>query len=341
MGMGTGTDEASPQDQAYGAVVGYWVSQTLLAAARLGVADQIGDGLKTADEIARGLGTHGPSTLRLLRALVTAGAVRAEDGRYGLSPFGQTLRTGVPGSMRSFFQGVMSEDHRRAWGTLDDSVRTGETAFDRLFGMPVFEYYARNPAISADFNDAMTAGSAAVEAAVLAAFDFAPFGRIVDVGGGSGGLLSAILGASAGAAGVLFDTPSGLAGARDLLKARGVLDRCEIIPGDFFATVPGGDLVVLKWILHDWDDQRASAIVANCRKAAAPGSRLLVVETVLPDGDEPSIGRLGDLNMMAMTGGRERSGAEFRALLEAAGYTDVRILPTRSPFSIVEARAAG
>lgn len=339
--MGMGMDEKSPQDQAFEAVAGYWVSQTLFAAAKLGVADRIGDDLRTAAEVAKALGTHEPSTLRLLRALVTAGAVRAEGGRYGLTPFGQTLRKGVPGSMRSFFLGVMADDHRRAWASLDHSVKTGETAFDHVFGVPVFDYYASHPEVAADFNDAMTAGSAAVEAAVLAAFDFTPFGRIVDVGGGNGGFLSAILDAAPKSEGVLFDTPPGLTGAKDLIKARGVSGRCEIVPGDFFGTVPGGDLTVLKWILHDWDDRRSSAILSNCRKSAPPGSRIMIVEVVLPDGDEPTFGRLGDLNMMVMTGGRERSAAEFRALLAGAGYADVRVIPTRSPFAIIEARAAG
>lgn len=335
-----GTDGPTVQDRAFGVLMGFWSSQTLLAAVKLGVADHLADGPRTAGELAAAMGAHEPSLARLLRALATLEAVTPEGGRYGLTEFGRALVKGSPGSMRSLVLGVMSEDHRQAWAELPHSVRTGETAFDHVFGMPVFEYYARHPEISADFNDAMTAGSAAVEAAVREAFDFAPFGRIVDVGGGNGGLLAAALESAPKAAGVLFDSPAGVKGAQDLLRARGVSNRCEIVPGDFFESVPrGGDLYMLKWILHDWDDRRAVTILRNCREAAAKGSRLLVIESVLPDGDAPSPGRLSDLNMLAMTGGRERSASEYRAMLEAAGFVDVRARETRSPCGLVEAVA--
>ena len=335
-----GTDGPTVQDRAFGVLFGFWSSQALLAAVKLGIADHLADGPRTAGELAAAMGAHEPSLARLLRALATLEAVTSEGGRYGLTEFGRALVKGAPGSMRSMILGVMSEDHRRAWAELPHSVRTGETAFDRVYGMPVFEYYARHPDVSADFNDAMTAGSAAVEAAVREAFDFSPFGRIVDVGGGNGGLLAAALEAAPKAAGVLLGTPAGLKGAADLLRARGVSERCEVVPGDFFESVPrGGDLYMLKWILHDWDDRRAGAILRNCREAAAKGSRLLVIEAVLPDGDAPSPGRLGDLNMMAMTGGRERSAAEYRAMIEAAGFVDVRARETRSPCGLVEAVA--
>lgn len=334
------TDGPTVQDRAFGVLAGFWSSQALLAAVKLGVADHLADGPRTTTELAVALGAHEPSLARLLRALVTLEAVTPEGGRYGLTDFGRSLVKGSPGSLRSMILGVLSEDHRRAWAELPHSVRTGETAFDHVYGMPVFEYYARHPDVSADFNDAMTAGSAAVEAAVREAFDFAPFARIVDVGGGNGGMLAAALESAPKAAGVLFDTPAGLEGANELLRARGVSGRCEAVPGDFFESVPrGGDLYILKWILHDWDDRRAGAILRNCREAAAKGSRLLVIEAVLPDGDAPSPGRLGDLNMMAMTGGRERSASEYRAMIEAAGFVDVRARETRSPIGIVEAVA--
>ncbi|MDG3005555.1 methyltransferase [Paludisphaera mucosa] len=335
-------DEPTPQDRAFQVLAGYWGSQAVLAAAKLGIADHLAEHPRSAGQLAESLGADAPSLARLLRALVGLGVLHADQGRYGLTSFGQVLRTGVPGSMKSFFLGVMADDHRRAWGELAHSVRTGETAFDHIFGMPCFDYYARHPELSADFNDAMTAGSAAVESAATEAYDFTRFGRIADVGGGNGGFLSAVLASAPEAEGILFDTPAGLAGAKNLLKSRGVSGRCDVVPGDFFESVPsGGDLYMLKWILHDWEDRRAAAILRNCRKAAPRGAHVLLVEVVLPDGDEPTIGHLGDLNMMVMTGGRERTAGEFRSMLEAAGFSNVRVVPTRSPFALVEAEVAG
>ncbi|WP_337174759.1 methyltransferase [Paludisphaera sp.] len=330
----------SLQGRAFGVICGFWSSQTMLAAARLGVADHLVDGPRTAEELAGVMGAHAPSLGRLLKALVTLEALTAEGGRYGLTDFGRGLASGTPGSFRSMILGVMSDDHRRAWAELSHSVRTGETAFDHVHGVPVFEYYGKRPEASADFNAAMTSLSAVVEAALREAFDFSAFRKIIDVGGGNGGLLAAALVSAPRASGVLFDTPAGLAGAEELLKARGVAGRCERVAGDFFESVPaGGDLYVLKWILHDWDDRRAAVILRNCREAAGKGARILVIESVLPDGDAPSPGRLSDLNMMAMTGGRERSASEYRGLLEAAGFRDVRVRETGSPYGIVEAVA--
>lgn len=334
------TDEPTARGRVFGVLAGFWSSQTLLAAAKLKVADQLVDGPKTAEELAGVMGLHGPSLERLLRALVTLEAMTADGGGFGLTEFGRAMVAGAPGSIRSMILGVMSEDHRRAWAELPHGVRTGETAFDHVHGMPVFEYYGKHPELSADFNDAMTAGSAAIESALCEAFDFSAFRRIVDVGGGNGGLLAGLLTSAPKASGVLFDTAAGLAGAEGLLEARGVADRCERVAGDFFESVPGGgDLYILKWILHDWDDRRAGAIARNCRKAMEKGARIMVIESILPDGDVPSPGRLGDLNMMVMTGGRERSAAEYRKMLEAAGFVDVRARETRSPCGIVEAVA--
>ena len=243
--------------------------------------------------------------------------------------------------MRALFTSVIGGEHYRAWGGLREGVMTGRTAFDEIHGMPVFDYYARNPEAASAFNDAMTAGSAVVEAAVLDAFDFAPYRRIVDVGGGHGGFLAAILRASPGAEGVLFDAPQVVSGAGDRLEAEGVSTRCEVVGGDFFDSVPdGGDLYVLKWIVHDWDDERSLAILRNCRRAVADGGRLLLVEAVLTEGDGSAFGPFADLNMMVMTGGKERTGDEFRALLASAGFDPPSFRATRSPVSLIEAAPA-
>ncbi len=336
------TDDPSPQDRMLQVILGFWAAQAIHAAARLGLADHLHDRPLTAEELAGATGTHAPSLDRLLRALAGVGVFRRDGDRYALTPLGETLRTGIPGSMRAMLMAVLGNEHYRAWSGLRYSVETGRTAFDYIHGMPVFDYYARNPEDAAVFNDAMTAGSAAVEAAVLDSFDFTPYRKVVDVGGGHGGLLASILRANPDAEGVLFDAPQVVEGATGRLAAEGLSGRCRVVGGDFFEAVPeGGDLYVLKWIVHDWDDERSLAILRNIRRAMAEGGRLLLVESVLGEGEGPSFGHFGDLNMLVMTGGKERTEAEFRALLSGAGFALAGVRPTRSPVALVEAELAG
>jgi SAM-dependent methyltransferase len=335
------TDDLSPQDRMFQVLVGFWASQAVAAAARLGLADHLHDRPRTADELAAATGTHAPSLARLLRALAGAGVFREDRGRFALTPLGETLRTGVPGSLRGMIMAVLGGEHYRAWGGLLHSVETGRTAFDHIHGMPVFDYYARHPEEAAIFNDAMTSGSAVVESAVLEAFDFSPYRKVVDVGGGHGRFLSSILKAHPRAEGVLFDAPQVVEGAVGRLEAEGLAGRCRVVGGDFFEAVPeGGDLYVMKWIVHDWDDRRSLEILKNCHRAMAEGGALLLVESVLPEGGGASFGHFADLNMMVMTGGKERTEAEFRALLGATGFALTGIRPTRSPVSLVMAEWA-
>jgi SAM-dependent methyltransferase len=322
---------------------GYWVSKAIYAAARLGVADSLSDGPKTVERLAAEAGADAPTLRRLLRALASVGVFReTEDGYFGLTPMAEFLRRDAPGSQRNFVLHVGESPSWLAWDGLTESVRTGESAFQRVHGAEVFPYYAAHPESSGPFNGAMAELSNVVSAAVVGAYDFSRFSVIADVGGGRGALLAAILKAAPAARGMVCDQPEVVAAARATMEAAGVAARCGYAGVDFFESVPAGaDAHVLKWIIHDWDDERALKILRNCRRALADGGRLLLVEAVVPEGNEPSFSKWMDLQMLVMTGGRERTAAEYRALLAAAGFEMTGVIPTSSPVSIVEAIKAG
>lgn len=320
-------------------ITGFWVSRAVFAAARLGVADHLEAGARTAEELAPLTGTHAPSLYRLLRALAAVG-VFAEDGqgRFALTPLGDTLRTDTPGSLRYFAMAELGLDHYQAWEHLLHSVRTGGVAFEHHFGVPVWEYYAHQPEYGAIFQRSLAGITEATQAAVLKAYDFSPCRLVVDVGGGHGSLIGAILQSHPALHGVLFDLPEVAAVAEQALAAAGVGMRCAVAGGDFFHEVPaGGDVYLLKWILHDWPDAQALEILERVRAAIRPDGRLLVVESVVPTGSEPSLAPWMDLNMMVMVGGRERTEAEYRDLLARAGFRLTRNLPTESVLQILEA----
>jgi hypothetical protein len=218
------------------------------------------------------------------------------------------------------------------------SVATGEPAFDHAHGVPFFEYMKAHAAVASSFNTVMTDQNAAAAQAVVEAYDFSGLGTLVDVGGGHGSLLAAILAAYPPLRGILYDLPHVVAGARATLEAAGIADRCAIIGGDFFERVPaGGDAYLLKHILHNWDDLRCAAILRAGRDAMPESGRLLVVETLIPPGDEPSYGKYLDLEMLVLLPGRERTEAEYEKLLQATGFTLSRVIGTRSELSILEA----
>jgi len=323
-------------------IAGFWVSRALYIAAKLGLADLVQDQPKTITELAEATSTHAPSLYRVLRALASVG-VFAEDnqGCFALTPLAATLRTDVPGSLRAFAIAELGEDHYPAWGEVLHSVKTGEIAFNHLFGMDVWQYRAQHPEDGRIFDEAMASFSSVVNAAIVASYDFSSIGKIVDVGGGDGSLIASILKTNPGMKGVLFDLPHVIAGARRRIEAEGVADRCEVVGGDFFASAPsGGDVYLLKWIIHDWDEERSVAILKNCHRAMAENSKLLLVEAVIPRSHAPSFQeqfiKFMDLVMLVMTGGRERTEAEYRALLEVAGFTLTRLIPTPSEMSIIE-----
>ena len=322
-------------------IQGFWQSRAVYAAAKLGIPDLLKDGAKSSEELAEATGTHAPSLYRLLRALDCVGVFREYEGRrFSLTPLGETLRSDVPGSLRYFAIEELGENHYPAWEKVLYSVRTGAIAFNHVFGASKWEYMTQHPDEARIFDEAMGSFSSVVAEAIVGAYDFSASETVVDVGGGDGRLLAAILKANVQARGVLADLPHVAEGARRRFESEGLAGRCEVAGGDFFASAPGGDTYVLKWIIHDWDDAQSAAILTNCRKALAPGGKVLIIEAVLQPGRATSFGKFVDLNMLVMTGGRERTKAEYRALLHSAGLQLRQIVPTQTEMSIIEAVAA-
>ena len=336
--------ETPPPVALYLMATGYYVSQAIYVAAKLGIADALKNGPKTCDELAQISGTHAPSLYRLLRVLASVGVfAELEHDRFGLTPIGACLRSGEPDSLRAMVLMFAGERLQRAWGGLLHSVRTGETAFDHVFGAGLFPYLAQNPEAAVVFDEAMASLTMQLSAAVAAAYDFSQFGTLVDVGGGHGALITAILRASPTLRGMLFDLPHVAEDAKKRLEAAGLTGRCTVVEGDFFASVPsGGDAYTLSRVIHDWDDARSVAILKNCHRAMGEQGKLLLVELVLPARvDQSAASQIVvefDLTMLVDTGGRERTEAEFRALFEATGFRLTRIVLTQSPFgySVIE-----
>jgi hypothetical protein len=328
---------ASPQGEIARMLTGYWVSQALYVAARLGLADLVKGGPRTPADLAAATGTHPPSLYRLLRALASVG-VFAEDaeGRFGQTPLSDCLRSDRPDGQRDLAL-MNGEEHYHCWGELFYSVQTGRTAFEHLYGKPVFAWLAEHPRAARIFDGAMVGVHGAETAAMLDAYDFGGFGTLVDVGGGNGSLLTATLKRHPRLRGILFDRPDAVERARPLLEAAGVADRCQAVGGDFFRAVPpGGDAYLLRHIIHDWDDDQSLTILKNCRAVMPPHGRLLLVESVIPPGNAPSFGKLLDLTMLVIPGGRERTEEEYRALYERAGFRLTRVVPTPHEVSVIE-----
>ena len=321
-------------------ISGFWTSRAVYALAKLGIPDLLKSGPKTAEELATETKTHAPSLFRVLRALVSVGILRsAEGGRFAQTPLSETLVTDAPGSLRWFAVSELGQEHYPAWGNLMHSVKTGEIAFDNFFGVDIWKYFQQNPEDAAIFNDSMSSVTAATNEAIRSLYDFSGFETVVDIGGGHGGLITSILQSNPKVKGVLFDAPQVIEGAQPKIEAAGISDRCETVAGDFFKSVPaGGDAYVLKWIIHDWDDGKAIAILRNCRSRMRANGKLIIVDCVVPETDEPHFSKFIDLNMLVMTGGKERTEKEFAQLLSAAGFKLLRVIPTDLPTSIVEAQ---
>ena len=332
--------QGSPRSLLARLLVGNQVQQAVHVAARLGIADLLGDEPRAVDELAREAGANPDALRRMLRALAAFG-VFAEDaeGRFGPTPAAALLRRGAPGSMRAFalWSGGVSY---RVFGALEHSVRTGGPAFEHLFGAEFFDYLAAHPDDGAVF-DEMMAGNTAGVAPLVAARDFSAAGTVVDVGGGRGELLAAVLRAHPHLRGVLVEHPRVLPAAREAMRAAGVAERCEVVAGDAADSVPaGGDVYVLKSVLHGVDDERAARILEGCRRAMGEGGTLLVVEFVLAPGNGPSPAKLMDLLMLVGSRGRERTEGELRSLLGAAGFRLAGVEATPYGYSVIEARAA-
>jgi hypothetical protein len=239
--------------------------------------------------------------------------------------------------LRSFVIFIGADWHWRVWSDLFYSTQSGQPGFERIYGKAYFDYLAKNPAPAQVFNDAMTSFSASVSTAVINAYDFTGITKLVDVGGGHGLLLASILEKYPQMSGVLFDAPSVIDGAKEVIEEHGVGGRCDAVGGDFFASVPaGGDAYIMKHIIHDWEDERALTILQNCHRAMTENGKLLVVEMVIPEGNTPSLGKFLDLEMLLFLHSYERTEAEYRALFERAGFKLTRIVPTPSPHSVIE-----
>jgi hypothetical protein len=318
------------------------LSYLVVLAAQLGVADLLAAGPRSVADLAAATGVDSQSLYRVLRALASRGLFQ-DDGNKGfsLTPAAEPLRRDDPHSVRPQALWSGSEEYRRAWGDLGYSVRTGRPAFDHVFGKPFFEHLAEDRAFAKIFSDVMTRSSSDEGAAIAAAHDFSGYRRIVDVGGGHGVLLSAVLDRHPGPLGVLFDLPEVVGTAGGAIDRHVGAGRAEKVAGDFFESVPPGeDAYLFKWIIHDWDDDAAIRILTNCRTAMAPGGRVLLVEVVVPEGAAGSAATRLDTTMLVLTGSRERTEREYRELLHRAGMNLIKVTPTASRFSFLEATPA-
>jgi hypothetical protein len=318
---------------------GHWVSRAIHVAAKLRVADLLADGPLDAGTLAQKAGAHPDALFRLLRALAAVGVFSQQDGgRFGLTSLSEALRSDAPGSLYDYVMMLGSAESWQAWQHMEDAVTTGTPAFDHAFGMPIFEYFAKNPALGRIFDKAMRSRSAADHDAVLAAYDFSQAAHIVDVGGGEGTFLSAVLKSAPRAKGTLLERPQAAAAARTAIAASDVAGRVDILAGDFFSSVPAGaDLYLIKQVVHDWNDEQATSILARCREAMTEKSRLLILELLIGAETTPLFANMLDLMMLVSTGGRERTLAEYRQLARKAGLQVTRVIPTRVPLTIIEA----
>ena len=320
-------------------ITNFWSSRAVYIFSKLGIPDLLNSGPKTAAELASATKTHAPSLYRVLRALASIGFVTAtEDGRFAQTPLSEILVTDAPGSLRWLTISELGQEHFPAWGNLMHSVKTGDIAFDNFFGVDIWKYFEQNPEDAAVFNNSMSGVTAATNDEIISLYDFSSFGTIVDIGGGHGGLITSILQANPKAKGILFDAPQVIEGARPKIEAAGLANRCETVAGDFFKGVPaGGDAYVMKWIIHDWEDEKAITILRNCRNQMARNTKLIIVDCVVPENNDPDFSKFFDLNMLVITGGKERTEKEFAQILGAAGFKLLRVIPTKVPTSIVEA----
>lgn len=323
-------------------MTGAFFARAIYTAAKFGIADVLSDGPLAADAIAQRIDANPDAVGRMLRALASRGIFAQQaDGRFALTPLADALRSDSPTSVRGIVLFWGDQRHWEHWGQLPNAVRTGQPTVEALRGKPMFEFLEGDPEFAAIFNDGMTSVSDMEIAPVLAAYDFTGVGTIVDVGGGHGRLLAAVLRKWPQAQGTLFDSESVVEGAPAVLEGAGVADRCSVVAGTFFESVPsGGDAYLLKHIVHDWDESNVLQILRNVRAAMPNNAKVLVIESVVPDDDREHLSKMLDLEMLVVATGRERTAIEYAELLRAAGFRFTRIIPTVGPMSIVEGEAA-
>jgi hypothetical protein len=337
-------DASSPHQQLDRMITGYWLSQAIYAAAKFGIADLLAasSAPRTIDDLAAATSTNPDALYRLLRALASASIfVEGPSRHFSLTPLAEPLQSNVPGSKRALAL-MMGDEQFHAWIELVYSIQTGQKAFDKVFGQPIFDYLGQHHDKAQVFDAAMVGIHGRESGEVLQAYDFSQFKTLVDIGGGNGSQLIAVLEANPALRGVLFDLPHVIERARAPIAAACLSDRCELIPGSFFESVPaisadGPVAYFMRHIIHDWDDERSLTILRNCHRAMPADARLLLVESVIPPGNEPFAGKFLDLVMLLIPGGKERTADEYRTLFAQAGFELTQIVPTSSEVSIIEA----
>ena len=317
----------------------YWLSSLVYTAARIGLADLLADGPKSAVDLAVPTKVNARALYRFMRTLASFGILTLrDDDTFALTELGATLKRDAPGAARATVLTLGSPWAWQSFGEFQYSLETGKPAIEKVLGMGIFDYLAQHPDEAALFSETMVGIHGAEPPAVAAAYDFSSCGTIVDVGGASGNMLAHILTRHPQPKGVLFDRPHVVSDAPAFLRARGVADRVTITEGNFFERVPeGGDAYILSHIIHDWTEAQCHTILSNCRRAMKKDAKLLIVEFVLPEGNTPHFGKLADMVMLTLPGGEERTAPEYRTLLDAAGFTMTRVVPTASDVSVVEA----
>ncbi len=328
-----------PSEQIMQLSTAYMAPACLYVAAKLRIADQLASGPKSVSELAGSAREiHEGSLYRILRALASVGVFTESTPRtFANTPASEMLREHVPASMRDVVLFMTNPTHFRVFAEMEHSVRTGQTGIKHLTGLDAFEFLRQNPAEEQAFNAAMSGLSGQYAHAVLEAYDFSDLGTIADIGGGHGALLCAVLSKHYGLRGIVFDAPHVADGAAPHIESMGLGDRCQALGGDFFSKVPPADSYVLKSVIHDWDDERAIAVLKNC--AASMGGdkgKVLLLEMVLSPGNEPHFGKWVDLEMLLMAGGHERTESEFAELLAKAGLRLTRVVRTKSPVCVIE-----
>lgn len=318
---------------------GYMVATCLYAAAKLKIADFTAGGPKPVSEVARASKTNEDGLYRVMRALATVKVFRETSPKtFANTPLSEMLRSDLPGSSRDAVLFMVDALHLRIYGELAHSVETGEPVFTKITGMRPFEFFQKNDEENKVFNAAMTSMSGQSIRQVMEVYDFGESGTLADIGAGHGALLTAVLGKHRGLRGIAFDLPHVVAGAKPLVDSLGLAQRCQIVGGDFFKAVPAADRYVMKSIIHDWDDERAAAILRNCASAMRdPDGKVILIEMPVGPANEPGLAKWIDIEMLAMAGGRERTEQEYAALFEKAGLRLARVVRTASPTAVIEA----
>ncbi len=329
-------NDLPPPAQLMNFIIGKWVSKPIYVAAELGIADLLADGPRSIEELARASKSHAPSLYRMMRGLASVGIFRETDSRqFELTPMAEFLKTGA---MRSIALMFNSDWNDKAWGLFLDSVKTGDTAFEKAHGMSVSDWLEENPRAEEVFSNANAFKAANSHRAIIDVYDFSDISTLTDIGGGKGTLLAEILDVNPQLKGTVAETPSVAKKAKEEIQARGFEDRCQVVECDFFKEVSSGsDAYLMSHILHDWSDEKCRLILKNCYRAMKSESKLLIVEMLVPLGNDPHISKLLDLEMLVITGGLERTEAEFKALLESSGFKILRVIPTKDSICIIEA----